>query len=233
MKTAPNPKSRNPFAKFLRSARKRSRRLREGGDERRFLNEVHGVIHVGANTGQEAPSYARLDIPVMWIEPLPIAFMELTKNIAPFHKQFAVQALVSDENNSEVDFHIAGESSSIFAFSGHRKLWPQIEATDVVRLSTTRLDRLMEDHNVATPPYDALVIDTQGAELLVLKGAGEKLRGFRRIVAEAADFEAYRGATNVDELTLFLSAIGFRLMHKAPMASMRDVGTYYNLYFSK
>ena len=226
-------KPRNPIAKLARSLAKRVRRLREGGDERRFLSQARGIVHVGANSGQEAPSYARLGVPVFWIEPLPDVFAVLQERISSHPLQTAVRALVSDSDGAEVDFHVAGESSSMFAFAEHKKLWPEIDASGILRLTTSRLDTLMQAHGLSSPPYDALVIDTQGAELLVLKGAGDRLAGFERIVAEAADFEAYRGATNVEELTAFLAGHGFGLQHKASMASLKGVGTYYNLYFKR
>ena len=42
--------------------------------------------------------------------------------------------------------------------------------------------------------YDALVLDTQGSELLVLKGAAGLLPNIKYVQAEVADFESYSGA---------------------------------------
>lgn len=226
-------KPRSPLMKLWRSLGKRVRRFREGGNERRFLDTARGIVHVGANAGQEAPYYARLGVPVVWIEPLPDVFEALEARIADYPRQQAVRALVSDTDGAEVDFHVAGESSSMFAFADHKKLWPGVDASGVLRLTTSRLDTLMDRLALDPCEFDSLVVDTQGAELLVLKGAGARLFGFTRIVAEAADFEAYRGATNVEELTEFLAAAGFRLRHKASMAGLKGVGTYYNLYFER
>ena len=226
-------KPRHPLGRLVRSLGKRVRRLREGGNERRFLDSARGIVHVGANSGQEADDYARLGVPVVWIEPLPDVFAALEARIASYPRQRAVRALVSDMDGVEVDFHLAGESSSMFAFADHKKLWPDIDSKGVLRLTTSRLDTLMDRLGLDAADYDSLVVDTQGAELLVLKGAGARLADFTRIVAEAADFEAYRGATNVEELTAFLAAAGFRLRHKASMAGRKDVGVYYNLYFER
>ena len=46
-----------------------------------FLNQATGVIHIGANSGQERKLYARHDLDVLWIEPNPKVFKELQKNI--------------------------------------------------------------------------------------------------------------------------------------------------------
>ena len=37
-----------------------------------FLRKVSGVIHVGANLGQERAHYARFRLDVVWIEPIPL-----------------------------------------------------------------------------------------------------------------------------------------------------------------
>lgn len=53
--------------------------LREDPD--RFLKKVKGIIHVGANTGQEMELYAKYKLPVVWIEPIPEVFETLQNNL--------------------------------------------------------------------------------------------------------------------------------------------------------
>src|SRR6266404_1018899 len=59
----------------------------------RYLRQVSGVIHVGANTGQERYLYASYGLDVLWIEPIPSAFDELCKNISVLPKQRALNCL--------------------------------------------------------------------------------------------------------------------------------------------
>ena len=40
-------------------------------DGKQFLADARGVIHVGANVGQERDLYAAYRLPVVWIEPTP------------------------------------------------------------------------------------------------------------------------------------------------------------------
>ena len=47
----------------------------------------------------------------------------------------------------------------------------------------------------ARSAWDALVMDTQEPELLILKGAEPMLSQFKYIKTEAADFESYVGGT--------------------------------------
>jgi hypothetical protein len=51
----------------------------------RFLKDCSGVIHVGANSGQERHLYAQHRLPVIWIEPLDAPFQSRrsTQTAAP------------------------------------------------------------------------------------------------------------------------------------------------------
>ena len=46
-----------------------------------------GIIHVGANVGQEADEYQPRD--VVWIEPIPSVFLKLQGNILKYKNQIA------------------------------------------------------------------------------------------------------------------------------------------------
>lgn len=58
--------------------------------------------------------------------------------------------------------------------------------------------------------FDMLVLDTEGAELLVLEGAREILSRFRYIQCEAANFEVRPGCCQLPDLDAFLSKQGFK-----------------------
>jgi hypothetical protein len=57
-----------------------------------YLKRVTGIIHVGANLGQERELYAKYKIKVLWIEPLPHFFEKLRENIREFPDQIAPTA---------------------------------------------------------------------------------------------------------------------------------------------
>lgn len=52
-----------------------------------FLRKVRGIIHVGANEGQEWDLYAIFGLNVIWIEPIPEVFRTLKRNISAFPLQ--------------------------------------------------------------------------------------------------------------------------------------------------
>jgi len=177
-----------------------------------FIKDSKGVIHVGANTGQARDIYAGYNLPVVWIEALPEAFQKLAGNIAGYPNQRALRYLLTDKDDDVREFHVAsndGQSSSVFDFGEHARIWPEIAYTQTVNLTTTTLKTALQRHSVNLDEYDTLIMDVQGAELLVLKGAEGILDKFKFIRAEACDFELYKGGCLLKDLDEYLTARGF------------------------
>lgn len=135
------------------------------------LPRAKGIIHVGANRGQEIASYqnAKPDICV-YIEPIPVVYEQLANNLRKIPNHYPVQALCSDVDNEEITFNVAsnsGESSSMFDLGKHEQLYPQINYVESLKIRSKTLDRLIEEQ-FPDKNFNVLVIDTQGAELKVL-----------------------------------------------------------------
>jgi FkbM family methyltransferase len=198
-----------------------------------FLRQASGVIHVGANTGQERQLYDDFGLRVLWVEPIPEVFQELVANIGGYPKQMAKQALVTDADGQLCKFHVAnngGASSSMLDLHEHRDIWPDIDFCADIELTSVTLDTLVADLDEA---YDALIMDTQGTELFVLRGATNTLKGMRYIMVEAADFEAYRDCATVDQIGDFLTPLGYALVRKELIAARSAGGAYYDLLFRR
>ena len=201
-----------------------------------FLARVSGLIHVGANTGQEREQYARHNLDVVWIEPIPEIFAELQRNLERFPKQHAFEYLIADEDDEEHVFHIAnnhGASSSMLALNLHKEIWPDIDYQESIVLKSTTLASLVKRENLDLNKYQALVMDTQGTELLVLKGASDLLKGFSYIKTEATDFECYTGCCTVAEIEQFLTRHGFRECRRNKFAFRKGVGACYDILFRR
>jgi FkbM family methyltransferase len=198
------------------------------------LSRVAGVIHVGASTGQERDLYAKYKLRVLWVEPLPDSFKSLCENLKDYPDQTTVNLLITDKDDAEYVFHVAsnGDSSSILEFSDHKDIWPDVHMTGQLMLKSITLDSLLERLGDGHE-YQALVMDTQGSELLVLKGATKSLRRFEFIKTEAADFESYVNCARVDELTSYLFPFGFRLKRKDKLAESPKGGQYFDLLYRK
>lgn len=201
-----------------------------------FLKKVPGVIHVGANTGQEREHYASLGLNVLWVEPIRAVFEVLRSNVAVLPNQHAYCRLLADQDGIEFDLHVAnneGASSSIFDLAKHVDVWPEIHYTHDIRVTATTLAHLIDSEQIDLREYGALVLDTQGSELLVLKGAIPVLDSFQFIKAEVADFESYAGCCQMGELTEFLRQFAFGISRKMPFAMRKGGGTYYDILYRR
>ena len=220
-------------ARKVRSALFRLRRAL-GPQPGRHLKRARGVIHVGANTGQERDLYARLGLNVLWIEPIPAVFATLQANIASHPRQHAVQGLVSDCDGESVDFHVAsngGASSSMLDLKLHKELWPDIVYLETISLPTTTLPSLLERERMDLRQYNALVLDTQGAELKVLQGAEPILHHFSSIQVEVADFEAYEDCCQLGGIRDFLLPRGYRERVLRTFGERPEGGRYYEMLY--
>jgi FkbM family methyltransferase len=200
----------------------------------RFLKKASGVIHVGANTGQEINLYAKYRLPVVWIEPIPDIFEKLQSNLIGIPRQIALKGLVTDLEKVEYQFHLAnnnGASSSILELNLHQDIWPDVAFEKTIKLQSTTLVSLLEVNKIDISMYDMLIIDTQGSELLVLKGALPILHHFRYIQTEVPDFEAYKGCCQLKDLQFFLGSRGYKEISRRKFATHPHGGSYYDIIY--
>lgn len=178
-------------------------------------NRDGGVLHIGANNAEEAYLYG--DRPVIWFEANPDVMPRLQQNIEAFLNHQAFCVLLGNERR-EVDFHIAsngGSSSSIFAFgrylAGRESLWPDLNLRmeRTIRLEMQTLDGILAKHDIDASAYDRWVVDVQGAELLVPKGAADSLRHCKIISLEVSTVEVYEGGVRYPEIRDYLRTAGF------------------------
>ena len=214
------------------------RRLRHlaGWHEDRFLARSKGVIHVGANVGQEREGYAALKLPVLWVEPIPSVFEQLQANLRGYANQVAIQALLTDAPGQQHEFNVAsnnGASSSLLALARHKEIWPDIGFVEKIPMVSTTLDDVLTNGNFRAERYDTLVMDTQGSELMVLQGGEQTLAKLRFIKTEAPDFNAYEGCCTREDLHRHLSVRGFRPVFAERFAHRKGVGSYFTLVYSR
>ena len=103
-------------------------------------------------------------------------------------------------------------SNSIFGATEtlHRR-WPNVRETGAQEKVRTRtLDGLLADLDFG--PVDVLVVDVQGAELLVLRGATQTLSKVKAVVSEVSTQPLYQGGVLFAELESFLAGHGFEAM---------------------
>lgn len=179
------------------------------------LPAPRSIVHVGANSGRdEVTNYKKSFAKTcLYIEPLPSIFQELVKNLKDLPNHLPIQALCSDRDDEEIIFNVAsneGRSSSIFPWGNHKNLYPNTDYLDQLKIKTKTLDTLLEDYSDTR--FDLLVMDTQGAELKILKGSHKFLEeNCSYIYTEIGEDPLYEGGCTFSEITSFLEAYGFRL----------------------
>lgn len=172
----------------------------------KYKISAKGVIHVGAHHGQEFSDYLQAGIQkVVFIEPCRKAFEEL-------HRRFQFQPNVILFNcacGDEVGQSLMytgdntinnGQSNSLLKPAKHLRIHPEVKFTDEEMVDVDILDNL----ELMGQPYDMLVIDCQGCEGHVLRGAKETLNQINWVYAEVYKDEVYEGNTMIDELDKLL-----------------------------
>ena len=220
----------------LRTGITRAIRSLFGKSQDRIFRRVRGVIHVGANSGQEIGLYSSHNLSVVWIEPIPEVYEKLKSNLSGVPRQLAIRALVTDQEDREYDFHIAnneGASSSILELNLHQDIWPEINFSRTIKLYSKTLPTLLRENGINLPEYDMLVMDTQGSELSILRGAVPILNNFTYIKTEVPDFESYKGCCQLSDLQQFFSKRGYTEYARKKFATHPDGGNYYDIIYKK
>lgn len=178
----------------------------------RKYGKPKGILHVGADSGQEADAYAAEGVnDVIWIEARSAAYDKLVLNVIPRGHR-AIQACVSDVTGQRVEFNISsndGQSSSFLKLGTHKQAHPEVEYIDVEIMETVRIEDFAPQWGICNV-YDFLNMDLQCAELLALKGMGEMIRQFKWLYLEVNQKPLYEGCALVGEVDAYLKKFGFR-----------------------
>lgn len=177
-----------------------------------------GVIQVGAHLGQEIPEFAAMGIAYgVFFEPLPTVLDELTARVAEYFPDGRGQVCpfaLGDAESSLVmyvdeDPANRGMSSSCLKPKLHLEVSPTIQFTTRLEVAVKRLDDVIVPGGPATPLYDMLVMDVQGFEGHVLRGAEKTLQNIDVIFTEINAAELYEGCIQLPELDRYLIDRGF------------------------
>lgn len=131
------------------------------------------ILHVGANSGQEARMYDQLGIEAWHVEAIPGVYNQLVETCGHLRNQRAICACLSSREGEEVKFNIAsnsGLSSSFLELGRHKYAHPEVSYTSKIILETKTIDGLMRNGEIPSD-IDFLVLDVQGAEQTILEGA--------------------------------------------------------------
>ncbi|MFF0597913.1 FkbM family methyltransferase [Streptomyces antibioticus] len=158
--------------------------------------DVQHVLHVGAHLGEEVPFYRQAGIGAFTlVEPSPFAAGRLRES---FPGATVVEAACGARpGRGTLSVNVIRTSSSL------AEPHPGDRILSTVAVDVTTVEA------IAAPDADMLVVDAQGLELDVLKGAGERLAGFQVVVCETCTLEDRTMAAPHDEVVAFMAGQGF------------------------
>ena len=166
-----------------------------------------GVIHVGAHWAEEHEDYVKCGIErYIYIEPCKEAFdvlwnkMKLTAWATCLN--FACGA-TEEKMVMHVSHNNQGQSNSLLAPSLHIEQHPEIVFNDAEVVEVIPLDKLKIEN------FDFLVMDCQGYEGEVLKGATETLKHIDIVYSEINRGQTYAGNVEIEEMDELLDKNGF------------------------
>jgi len=177
----------------------------------RKYGKPKGILHVGANRGQEAEFYNKQAIKnVVWVEALGHVYSDLVSNVAKYGHT-CINACVSDTEGQRVVFHESNnesQSSSILNLGTHKQAHPEVHYVKDHEMITTTIESLYKSHSLSG--LDMLVMDIQGAEMLALKGMGDLINDFKFAYLEVNTGYVYEGCPLLPEIEKYLAKYGFR-----------------------
>jgi FkbM family methyltransferase len=171
-----------------------------------------GIIHIGAHNLEEMGQYLSRGVSkIVWVEGNPDLVSRNSYRIDGVDQKL-LHGLVYSEDDKEVEFNITNnlESSSILEFGKHKEYHPHVDFVETRRMTTTRVDSLLEKNGVNPEEFDFVNLDIQGVELQALKGFGKYLDNVRYIYTEVNSGEVYKNNDSIEDLDLFLSVVGFK-----------------------
>ncbi len=174
-----------------------------------LIRQCRGVLHIGAHLGTEGEFYNLCKKPTIFIEADPRIFQQLQRNLSNKHEQVAYNYLLGNENKKARFFRASNDSqsSSLLPFSSE-KSFGNVQMLSSIELDMVRIDQVFRPGHL--DKYDHWVIDVQGAELLVLEGAGDLLSKCKTLFIECSTREFYKGGVLWPELSKFLQTKGFK-----------------------
>lgn len=171
----------------------------------KYSIKADGCIHVGSHTAQEHPDYVAAGIKrFVYIEPCASTFNVLRNKFAAHHHIQLFNCACGDMDCEQVMYtgsQNQGQSNSLLKMDKHLQIHPGITLPTTELVQVKRLDSL----GLAHKGYQLLVMDAQGYEGHIIKGATETLKQINYVYSEVNKTTVYEKCTLVDELDYLLS----------------------------
>mgnify|MGYP003645137847 FL=1 len=188
--------------------------------------DVKGVLHIGAHHGQEYESFREMGVKNhIFFEPLPTNYEKLLENLESYDSDgFNIKtenvALGPDDAEKTMYVETAnnGMSCSLLKPQIHLQMYPGIKFEEEATVTQTSLDKYIVENDISLDDFNFIMIDVQGYELEVFKGATETLRSIDYIFTEVNFVDVYEDCAKVNELDEVLGEYGFKRVETVDVA---------------
>ena len=189
-----------------------------------ITKKISSVIHVGADRGGELPQYKDIGVKkVVWVEANPEVYAELLENLKIMNitdvESIPFNQLITNEDDVETDFnlyygwdagHLVGNKGMSSVLKAKNSWWGSECYRGTIKLNSLTLDTFLERNNLGYQ-FDLLNMDTQGAELMISKGATKVLENVNYISSEVTFYNAsYEKNPLFDEISDYFQQFGFK-----------------------
>jgi FkbM family methyltransferase len=185
------------------------------------------IFDIGACEGESSIRYSRQfpNARVCCFEPIPSNFKLIQHNITEFEasKVQAFEICLSDKdgeaefhvssgkpdefNGKDVDWEFGNKSSSLLPPDKLLATNKWLEFKNEIKVSTIKLDTFLSRETI--DQIDFAHMDVQGAELMVLRGAGNKINVIKNIWLEVESIPLYEGQPVKKDVESFMSNLGY------------------------
>ena len=181
-----------------------------------------GVIHVGAYRTEENEWYIPwVNNNVVWVEANPNTYNRYTKPLAEKVGQkcycFAACNVDGKFANLQVPHGTTYEENNHSAGCSSLSNTTALGPGSMIKVPIMSLDTLFRVENLDISKYDFLNIDTEGAELLVLKGFESNIDNINYILVEMSKGDRFNTGCSHDVLDTYLSEKGFELKEESTL----------------
>lgn len=191
------------------------------------INEEVIIFDIGACEGESSIRYARQfpNSRVYCFEPIPKNFERILENITTYQAKniFANQLCLSDKSgevefnvssgtpkeyeNQKLDWDFGNKSSSLLEKNEEVDVYDWLKFKEKITVQATTIKEFT--NKMALSHIDFIHLDVQGAELMVLAGAGNFIESINNIWLEVEAVQIYKNQPIKKDIERFFKSKGF------------------------
>jgi len=179
-----------------------------------FNLQMKGLLQIGSFNAKEYEPFKQIGVNrFIFIDANPAVIPTLRSILG--NDCLVLNYLVSDRDNQKIAFYIANhtQSSSMLKFDKHKIYYPEYsDVINTIELNTITLDSLVKLEQINMLDFNCLMMDVEGAEMMVLRGFEKNLKFIDYIYTELNFDSMYEGCCLEPEITLYLKDMGFSLV---------------------